>query len=340
MELYPCSSRRDIQGNHSVVPSSVLFTAGLLGNIIALIILWQHKVNGKTKKTSVFYILVTGLTIVNLMGKIIVCPVVIAAYSKNETLFQLTENQNLCHFFAFCMTFFGLAPTLILLAMAVDCWLALAYPFTYQRRITNKVGLMVPVVACIFSLGFCLLPFFGIGRFVQYCPGTWCFIEMTMMNSALGDRIYSMLFGTIMGLVVLAIIFFNVAIMRHLYTMYRNNSMRIVVRANVSNKGMDGNQAQMKESDHLILLAVMTALFAVCSMPLTARVYVGLFTDQHNEYYDLIVLRLLSMNSVVDPWVFIICRTSNFYYHLSVLCNKLRTKTRGRTHFLRQSVSL
>ncbi|PIO16686.1 hypothetical protein AB205_0046510 [Aquarana catesbeiana] len=71
-----------------------------------------------------------------------------------------------------------------------------------------------------------------------------------------------------------------------------------------------------------------------------ARVYVGLFTDQHNEYYDLIVLRLLSMNSVVDPWVFIICRTSNFYYHLSVLCNKLRTKTRGRAHFLRQSVSL
>lgn len=269
MELYPCSSRSAIQGDHSVVPSLMLFVAGLLGNIIALIILWQHKLNVKTKKTSVFYILVTGLTIVNLMGKIIVCPVVIGAYSKNETLLQLTENQDLCQFFAFSMTYFGLAPTLILLAMAVDCWLALAYPFMYQRRMTNKVGLVVPVVSCIFSLAFCFLPFLGIGKFVQYCPGSWCFIEMTVRSSAPKDRIYSMLYGTVMGLVVMAIIFFNVAIMRRLYIMYQNKSIRTVVGANVGNKGMDGSQAQMKELDHLILLAVMTVLFAVCSLPLT-----------------------------------------------------------------------
>nr|DBA14484.1 TPA: hypothetical protein GDO54_005445 [Pyxicephalus adspersus] len=273
MELYPCSSRRDIQGDHSLVPSSVLFAAGLLGNIIAFIILWQHKLNVKSKKTSVFYMMVTGLTIINLTGKIVVCPVVIAAYSKNETLFQLTENQNLCHFFAFCMTFFGLAPTLILLAMAVDCWLALAYPFTYLRCITNKVGLVVPLVSCVFSLGFCSLPFFGIGRFVQYCPGTWCFIEMTVRDSASKDLIYSMLYGTIMGVLVMAIIFFNGAIMRKLYNMYRNNSMRTVVGFKVGNKGMNGGQAQMKELDHLILLAVMTVIFAICSLPLTVSMY-------------------------------------------------------------------
>ncbi|XP_018413879.1 PREDICTED: prostaglandin D2 receptor-like [Nanorana parkeri] len=340
MELYPCSSRRHLQGDHSVLPSSVLFAAGLLGNIIALIILWQHKLNVKTTKSSVFYILVTGLTIVNLTGKIIVCPVVIAAYSKNETLFQLTDNQSLCQFFAFCMTLFGLAPTLILLAMAVDCWLALAYPFTYQRYITNKVGLLVPFVFCVFSLGFCSLPFFGIGRFVQYCPGTWCFIEMTMRDSAPMDRMYSILYGTIMGLVVIGIIVFNMAIMRCLYIMYQKKNKRTVAGAIVGNKGMDGSQARMKEMDHLILLAVMTVIFAVCSLPLTARVYVGVFTDKHNEYYDLIVLRLVSMNSVVDPWIFIICRTSHFHRHLGVLCNKLRAKTDVRAHFLQQTVSL
>lgn len=78
------------------------------------------------------------------------------------------------------------------------------------------------------------------------------------------------------------------------------------------------------------------------SFPLQVRVYIGVFTDKHNEYYDLIVLRLLSMNSVVDPWIFIICRTSNFHRHLGLLCNQLHAgnKPCWKTHVLKQSVSL
>ncbi|XP_075049066.1 prostaglandin D2 receptor isoform X2 [Mixophyes fleayi] len=270
MEFYPCSDSRAIQGNYSVIPSSLLFSAGLLGNIIAIFILWQHKLRVKDK-TSIFYILVTGLTVTNLMGKCLVSPMVLAAYYKNQTLVQMAENRNLCNIFSFFMTFFGLAPMLILFAMAVDCWIALAQPFFYHNYITKKVGFVVPLVVYIFSAGFCVMPFVGIGKFQQYCPGTWCFIQMTAEESKPDVLAYSVLYGTVMGIFVVAIIICNVAIMRRLYQMYQIQNQRSVFGAKFGSKIEYVKQAGMEELDHLILLAVMTIIFAVCSLPLTER---------------------------------------------------------------------
>ncbi|XP_063296053.1 prostaglandin D2 receptor-like [Pelobates fuscus] len=327
MELYPCTKSRFIMSSHSVIPSSLLFSAGLLGNLIALFILWQHKLHGKNKKTSVFYILVTGLTITNLMGKCLVSPMVLAAYSKNQTLVEMAHNQNLCHFFGFLMTFFGLAPMLILLAMALDCWLALEYPFFYSSYITKRVGLSIPLIVNMFSTAFCCMPFLGFGQYEQYCPGSWCFIQMTSEESNTSAFAFSMLYGTVTGLLVVAIVTCNVAIMKHLYRMYQSQNRRCSVSC--KNKQDETKQAGMEEMDHLILLAVMSVLFAICSLPLTVRVYIGAFTDEKNEYADLIVLRFLSMNSIVDPWIFIICRTSKFHTHIHRLCNRIHFKRSG-----------
>ncbi|XP_066428504.1 prostaglandin D2 receptor-like [Eleutherodactylus coqui] len=324
MEPYPCSSSRTIQENYYELSSSLSFIIGLLGNLIALAILWNNRLNIKKSKKSVFYLLVTGLTIVNLTGKVMVSPVVLGAYSKNQTLVQLAGTDTLCQFFAFCMTFFGLAPTIILLALALDCWLALARPFTYHKHITNKVGFLVPLVSCIFSLAFCSLPFVGIGEFVQYCPGTWCFIQMTTKNS--NNLTYSVLYGTAMGLLVIAIVIFKLDIMRRRYSMYRKQNIRNVIGTKVEHKPMNVKQAGMGELDHLLLLALMTVLFMICSLPLTGRVYVRVFSDEANDYYDLIILRLLCVNSIVNPWVFIIFRTSTFHMQVNRLCSKLNTK--------------
>ncbi|XP_075139520.1 prostaglandin D2 receptor-like [Leptodactylus fuscus] len=336
MELYPCSSRKTIQENYYGLPSSLLFTIGVLGNVIALIILWNNKQNIKKKKKSIFYLLVTGLTIVNLLGKLMVCPVVLGAYSKNQTLVQLSGSNSLCQYFAFCMTFFGLAQTLILLAMVLDCWLALAQPFIYHSYITNKVGILVPLKSCIFSLGFCSLPLFGIGNFVQYCPGTWCFIQMTVKNSEPSHLFYSVLYGTVMGLLIIAIVIFNVDIMRRLYKMHRRQPNRNAIGNKVGLKPMNVKQAGMEELDHLILFAIMTVLFVVCSLPLTGRVYVGLFTVEANEYYDLIVLRLFSSNSIVSPWVFIIFRTSKFHMHMNRLCCQANMKKQPKPQLVEE----
>ncbi|KAM9294324.1 prostaglandin D2 receptor-like [Gastrophryne carolinensis] len=335
MEFYPCSNSQAIQGNYSVFPSILLFSAGAVGNVIAIFILWRHKL--RASKVSVFYILVTGLTITNLMGKCLVSPMVLAAYSKNQTLVEMVENRRLCDFFSFLMIFFGLAPMLILLAMALDCWIALAYPFFYHNYITKRVGLLVPLAVYVFSLVFCSLPFAGIGKFEQYCPGTWCFIQMSVEDSKPEVLAYSVLYGTVMGIFVLAIIICNMAIMRRLYQMYQIQHQRNSVVAKPGLKVDCVKQAGMEEMDHLILLAVMTVIFAVCSLPLTVRVYIGAFTAEKNEYADLIVLRFLSMNSIVDPWIFIICRTSKFHTHVHNLCSRINSTNNVQSQLLEYS---
>ncbi|XP_075469903.1 prostaglandin D2 receptor-like [Ascaphus truei] len=336
MALYPCTTSQVIQGNHSVVPSTLLFSAGLLGNLVALFILLQHKLHVKSKKTSVFYILVTGLTLINLTGKCLVSPMVLAAYSNNQTLVGLADNRSLCHIFGFSMTFFGLAPMLILLAMAFDCWLALGHPFFYHVHITRKVGLLVPFGVCVFSLVFCSMPFLGFGKYEQYCPGTWCFIRMTMEEPSPGVLAYSVLYGTVMGLFVVAIIIFNIAIMKNLYQMYQSQHQKCYMVTNITKNHEEAKQVGMEELDHLILLAVMTILFAVCSFPLTVRVYLGAFTDDKNEYADLIVLRFLSINSIVDPWIFIICRTSKFHTRVHALCSRIHARRNVKPPLLQE----
>ncbi|XP_019412155.1 PREDICTED: prostaglandin D2 receptor [Crocodylus porosus] len=78
----------------------------------------------------------------------------------------------------------------------------------------------------------------------------------------------------------------------------------------------------------------MAALFAVCSLPLVVRAYIGAFAPDFNEKADLTALRFMSVNSIVDPWVFIIFRTSSFRMFFHRLCRRLNYKKAARPPLL------
>ncbi|NXO03742.1 PE2R2 protein, partial [Rhinopomastus cyanomelas] len=68
---YRCRSSRFIESGQSAVPGSILFAAGLLGNVLALLLLGQHRwrsrlPGGRPPRVSVFYVLVSGLAITDL----------------------------------------------------------------------------------------------------------------------------------------------------------------------------------------------------------------------------------------------------------------------------------
>ncbi|KFR05825.1 Prostaglandin D2 receptor, partial [Nipponia nippon] len=163
---------------------------------------------------------------------------------------------------------------------------------------------------------FCALPLLGFGVPMQYCPGTWCFIRMASDEPRqLG---FPVLYASLMGLLVLAIGACNVSSMRHLYSMARRQPPPgapppATPPAPPPPRAPPAAAAPcMEELDHLILLGLMTVLFTVCSLPLIIRAYMGAFAADFNENADLSALRFLSVNSIVDPWVFIIFRTSVF----------------------------
>ncbi|NXW06303.1 PD2R protein, partial [Fregetta grallaria] len=256
------------------------------------------------------------------LGKCLLSPIVLAAYAYNRSLSELgpggrTEGEPgvLCQLFAFLMAFFGLAPTLLLLAMALECWLSLGHPYFYRRHLTRRLGATLGLVAAGLCALFCALPLLGFGVPMQYCPGTWCFIRM----SGGGPRQlgFPVLYASLMGLLVLAIGACNVSSMRHLYSMARRQPRRGAPAATAP---------RMEELDHLILLGLMTVLFTICSLPLIIRAYMGAFAADFNENADLSALRFVSVNSIVDPWVFIIFRTSVFRMFVRRVCRRLNSR--------------
>ncbi|TFK03062.1 sperm acrosome membrane-associated protein 3-like [Platysternon megacephalum] len=331
-EGYRCRDSRAIEGGESALPGSLLFGAGLLGNLLALFLLGQQRLGrGRPPRASAFYLLVSGLAVTDLLGKCLLSPMVLVAYAGNRSLSELWpggggggggEPGRLCQLFAFLMAFFGLAPTLLLLAMALECWLSLGHPYFYQRHLRRRRAaalLASAAAAATLCALFCALPLLGFGATVQYCPGTWCFIRMA--GGSAPARGYSVLYASLLGALGLAIGLCNLASMRSLYRMARRPHRRSGPTA-----GRAPAAPRMEELDHLVLLALMTALFTVCSLPLIVRAYVGAFAADFDEKADLTALRFLSVNSIVDPWVFIIFRTSVFRKCLHRVCRRLNSK--------------
>ncbi|XP_044517888.1 prostaglandin D2 receptor [Gracilinanus agilis] len=327
-QLYRCDNFTWIETGNSAAIGGSLFGAGLLGNILALILLAMPRLRSSPPGSppSVFYVLVCGLAVIDLLGKCLLSPMVLATYMQNRTLRELVPGSGnlLCYVFAFFMAFFGLASMLQLLVMALECWLSLGYPFFHQRHITRSRGALVAPAVGVFCLIFCALPLMGFGKYVQYCPGTWCFIQMASEQRSTSVLGYSMMYATLMAMLVLATVFCNLNTMRNLYGMHE----RLSQLPRSVTKDLSGFREGQKETtltlqplealDHLLLLAVMTVLFTTCSLPFIIRAYFGAFIIGKNknttleEREDLRALRFLSVNSIVDPWIFIICRTSVF----------------------------
>ncbi|KFM02071.1 Prostaglandin D2 receptor, partial [Aptenodytes forsteri] len=155
---------------------------------------------------------------------------------------------------------------------------------------------------------FCALPLLGFGVPMQYCPGTWCFIRMA--GGGPRQLSFPVLYASLMGLLVLAIGACNVSSMRHLYRMARRQPHR-------------GHQHPAPRPRRLICCFNPHGItphhhHSVPELPI--RVYMGAFAADFNENADLSALRFLSVNSIVDPWVFIIFRTSVFRMFVRRVC--------------------
>lgn len=280
-----CDAITDISVNGSPVVSTLMFIAGVVGNLMALGILGVHRKEHRAK-SSVFCILVTGLAVTDLLGTCILSPLVFVCYARGLSLVGLmSSNRHLCNMFAFAMTFFGLASMLILCAMAVERCLAISHPYFYSQRVRGSFAKLVLPLIYLFTCAFCLLPFFGYGQHKQYCPGTWCFIKMEAdgvdgdAEAGLTDEdrrtlAFSLSYATLMALLVAVVFLCNGSVILSLCRMHRSQMSR---RGSVLSAGRKrkilpfGGQGE-EEMEHLVLLASMTVIFVVCSLPLTVSI--------------------------------------------------------------------
>uniref|UniRef100_A0A8C3SFH1 Prostaglandin E2 receptor EP2 subtype n=1 Tax=Chelydra serpentina TaxID=8475 RepID=A0A8C3SFH1_CHESE len=321
-----CENQQQLSAAESPAISAVMFSAGLLGNLTALALLARRRLGRRGRPLSLFHVLVTVLVLTDLLGTCLVSPAVLASYGRNLTLGALAEDGKLCSYFAFAMSFFGLATMLVLFAMALERGLALGQPYLYERFVRRRSALLLALPALYaFAAALCALPLLGFGHYKQYCPGTWCFIQMRP-----GSVTYSLLYATLLLLLFLAVLLCNLSVTRNLVAMHRRGqtSRRL---ASLEQPAGRRRLSMSEEVDHLILLAIMTITFIVCSLPFTIRAYMNKFIEEEDYKKDLLALRFLAINPIIDPWVFVILRPSVLRVIRSVLCCQMSLKTKDIT---------
>lgn len=269
-----CHTQLYINSSKSPVGSGIMFGAGLFGNVIALVILVIRRCRdtrtGNRHRRSLFNILITSLVVTDLAGTCLVSPLVQLSYARNSTLVGMSANtQSVCKYFGVSMTFFSLATLSLLFTMALERCFAIGYPYLYNQYVTRKCAYISIPLLYLLCMLFCLLPFVGFGSYVQYCPGTWCFIDMK--PSGVEDQAYATVYATIMLMLVLATVACNGFVVYQLFRMYqrrkRNGSVMGNARYNNDRRAM----SMAEEVEHLILLVFMTIIFIICTMPLVVR---------------------------------------------------------------------
>ncbi|XP_061575379.1 prostacyclin receptor [Cololabis saira] len=302
--------------------SIIMFLAGVGGNLLALFILGVHQKEHRSR-SSVFCILVTGLALTDLLGTSLLSPPVFICYAYSRSMVGL-GGDGLCSLFGFAMSFFGLAPTLILCAMAVERCLAISHPYFYSVHIRRSFAKFTLFFIYLFSLGFCLLPYSGYGKFRQYCPGTWCFMDMDATGDAHADLVlaFSLSYSSLNALLILAVLLCNGSVIVSLCQMHRSQMIR---RGSVGSTGRKRKMSLAwfgqgeEEMDHLVLLALITLIFVVCSLPLTIAGFINAIHPFNGDKENLTAFRFYAFNPIVDPWVFIICRKSVFRHLCSLM---------------------
>ncbi|XP_049455013.1 prostaglandin E receptor 4 (subtype EP4) c [Epinephelus fuscoguttatus] len=295
----------------SLVTSATMFAVGVLGNLIAIVVLCISK---KEQKETTFYTLVCGMAITDLLGTCFTSPVVIATYVAN----RWPGGVLLCHFFSFSMLFFGSAGMSILCAMAVERYLAINHAYFYSQHIDRTMARFALLVTYLANIVLCIMPSFGFGKHIRHFPGTWCFLDWRAMDPL--GACYSFLYGGVMLVLIAVTVLCNLAVCRSLVGMNKRTG---IVRTELCEQGGSRRRfprlpsvTSAAEIQMFWLMIFMTIVFLVCSIPLVVRIFVNQIYDP--EYIsaggkpdyrsDLLAIRFASFNPILDPWVYILCR--------------------------------
>ncbi|XP_026554179.1 prostaglandin E2 receptor EP2 subtype [Pseudonaja textilis] len=323
-----------------------MFTAGVVGNLTALVLLLlaRRRRLARRERLAPFHVLLMALVLTDLLGTCLLSPVVLAAYGQQRKLLQL--DWRLCDYFAFSMSFFSLATMSCLGAMALERSLGMAAPYLYERLLSGRpLALLLGALAALYGLAaaFCALPLMGFGSYKDYQPGTWCFIHMRPEGRA---GAFALLYASVVLLLFLAVLLGNLVVMVSLCRMYlrrahtglpgacRGPTLGAQLRAcrQPESRGERVQRARRpfsmsEELDHLILLSIMTIIFAVCSLPFTIHAFMNHFSKDYQEKDLLVAMRFLSVNSIVNPWAFVILRPPVLRLLRSIPCCQIPLKS-------------
>lgn len=249
----------------NILSPILMFLAGFLGNVWALIVL--HR----TRNQSVFYALVAGLVWTDLIGISLTSPVTILNYVNGR---RWVGGQTSCNFVGFMMICFGLATPFIACAMAIERLLAIKFHYFYSSKCNINSARCLIVFLWMSVVMFGLLPFFGYGRYEVQYPCTWCFLDFHSGVPLIDS--YALLYACLNLVIVVLMVLCNGYVMITLFKV-RYIKKKAYEQGECSDSNNDNDIVNPRskrkkqgklELQMIILMCVITTIFAVCWAPL------------------------------------------------------------------------
>lgn len=271
-----------VSGPSVGIASPIIMTlTGVLGNFIALIVLYTSKM--EVRKTPYFFLLM-GQAWSDLFSYVVTGPTPIIVYANN---LKWVGGKPLCKTSAFVLMAFAMAIPLFVGCLSLERLLALRFPYFYGRVVTVTKAKCLFTACWIFVLLFCSLPFLGLGSFELQFPGTWCFFNFHKETT--GDTIFAYLYSLFNILVITAIVFCNIAVVKALAKMKKGKiaSVSPSVGQRSSDKAQKSVFQVQMETQMVWFLCGVTLVFVSCWMPLNVSTLCFIFKRDH-----LSILRL------------------------------------------------
>lgn len=285
---------------------SVMFLFGVVGNVIAIVVL---RISRREQKETTFYTLVCGLAVTDLLGTLLVSPVTIATYMKGVW----PGKDPLCQYYAFILLFFFLVQLSIVFAMSVERYLAINHALYYNQYVNQKVAAATLLAVYLVTALVCSLPSLGVGQVKLQNPGTWCFIDWHSTDTRAAT--FNLVYAGLNSAIVLVTVICNVLVCGALIVMHKRYIRRTSLGSDPrraaelrshrrSFRRLAGAEIQM-----VILLIATSAVVLICSIPLLLRIFVNqMLQKEENSAFDLLAVRMASINPILDPWVYILLR--------------------------------
>lgn len=250
-----------VKKNNSVINSGVMFAFGFLGNILALIVLIRSPSDQKRK---LFYRLVAGLTVTDLIGTTATSPVVIAVYAND---FKWIGGMPMCKYFAFMMIFAGTATTTIVCLMSIERLICIRHPYLYYAQLRKKHATIFLFSAWTFAAFMASLPLIGFGEIKRHYPYTWCFFDYYTEDNV--SRGFNYLFAILTLLTLSVTVTCNGIV---LFTLFRTKMRGISRKFNRESRTFSGYSRRYAECQMAVLLIGITVVFSTCYLPLMVSI--------------------------------------------------------------------
>ncbi|XP_063869230.1 prostaglandin E2 receptor EP4 subtype-like isoform X4 [Scylla paramamosain] len=297
-----CTALTTVPGA-TIVSPILLSLSGVTGQIWALYYLYTS--TRPQHSRTVFFLLLSTLIWTDLVGKVITTTPALIAYVYGGWV----GGKPLCNFHGFSMMLISLVTHLLVSTMAVERFIGIRHGYFYNKNITTTRTKILLLGIWLFSVLFCAMPLFGLGQYALQYPGSWCFVNIHVTPaSPLRHRIYTNVFGLFTLINLLIMVVCNIVVITTLLCLR-------LCRQRCCGKSICQPQRSYRqrelEMQMVIVLLVITIVFLISWSPIDMRLFLNQIwphKTRADHLQDLIAVRLTSINQIIDPWAYIICR--------------------------------